>query len=142
MQVNSLVKASAQVIRITEVTEGDIYKRYDKPSYGEARMLFGVVTDVLHNGEDAAIVSVEFVPEGYGTAYEPRIKTFGADAEVMLFPASLDEFQVGMGEAITAQQRVVEAAERDAANKRSVLERMRTLRESALSVPATTAIEA
>lgn len=138
MQVNSLVKASAQVIRVTEVAEGDIYKRYDKPAYGEARLLFGVITDALHNGDEAVIVAVEFVPEGYGTAYEPRMKTFGTDDEVVLFPASVEEFEVGMGEAIAAQTRVVETAERDAASKRAVLERMRDLASSTLT-PATTA---
>jgi len=142
MQVNSLVKASAQVIRITEVAEGDIYKRYDKPSYGEARILFGVITDALHNGDEAVICSVEFVPEGYGTEFQPRLKTFGTDTEVVLFPASLDEFQVGLGEAIDAQRRVVETAERDAASKRAVLSRMEALVAEALTVPVTQAIEA
>lgn len=137
MQVSNLVRPSALAVRVTEVAEGSVYKRIDKPAYGEQRLVFGVVTDVLHDGQEAAIIAVEFTQGAYANDYAPRVKTFSGDTEMLLYPATPEEFQAGMAEAIESQQRTVEAAERDLASKRSILTQMQAAAARPVA-PATT----
>lgn len=142
MHVSQIIKPSALSIRVTEVTEGSVYKRLDKPSYGDERMVFGVVTDVLHDGENAAIVAIEFSQGWSGGDITPRIKTFSKDTEVLLFPATPDEFAIGMAEALAQQRTTVETAERDLAAKKAVFDRMVLVSQTAITAPRTEAITA
>lgn len=124
MQVKTLIQPSAAIVRVTEVAPGNVYKRLDKPSYGDERLVFGVVTDVMNNGEQAVIVALEFVPVGYSTTFTATIRTFNGDGEVALFPATPDEFKVALREAADVQYRAVSAAQADADTKKAVLDRM------------------
>jgi hypothetical protein len=123
METRQLVEASATVITIATVRAGDVYKRLDKPSYGSERLMFGFVTDVMNNGEAAAITAVEFTSE-YGTTYEPAMKVFGPDTDLVLFPASIEEFGVAISEAYRRQEQAVESARTDLLHKETVLARM------------------
>jgi hypothetical protein len=128
MKMNTVIRPSAEVIQITEVTVGAVYKRLDTPSYGEPRLLFGVVTDILHNGEEAALVAIEFVPPTYGGSIEPTIRTFKGDADVAIYPAQPEEFSLAMQQAIEKQEAVVSEARKSLAAKQGVLDLMeRTL---------------
>lgn len=80
-KTKNLVKASAQIITITELSEGDVYQRLE----GSSDLRYGLVTQVLHNGEDAVIQALEIKTSYYGV--EPEVKTFGTDADVKIFPA-------------------------------------------------------
>lgn len=142
MQVSQIIKPSAVAVRITEVVAGSVYKRLDKPSYGEPRLVFGVVTDVLHDGESAAITAVEFTQDYAGGDVTPKIKAFGGDTDVAFFPATPEEFQVAMAEAITSQTRTVEAAERDLRQKQAVLDRLTRAADEGITAPATASITA
>jgi hypothetical protein len=75
------VKASAQIITITELSEGDVYQRLD----GSSDLRYGLVTQVLNNGEDAVIQALEVKSDYFGP--KPEVKTFGTDADVKIFPA-------------------------------------------------------
>jgi hypothetical protein len=126
MQVHSVIQPSATVIRITEVQPGSIYKRLTKATYSgdKDRVVFGIVTDVLNNGEESAITALEFTPPVYSGAVEPEAKVFSGTSEVALFPASLDEWQAAIGEAITKQERVVEETGRKLQQQSAVLAQM------------------
>jgi hypothetical protein len=142
VKINTVIRPSADVIQITEVTVGAVYKRLDTPSYGEPRLLFGVVTDILHNGEDAALVAIEFVPPTYGGSIEPTIRTFKGDSEVAIYPAQPEEFSLAMRQAIEKQESVIAEARKSLAAKVSVLDLMqRTLAEPMVTA-ATSAVPA
>jgi hypothetical protein len=135
MQVKSMIATDAQVVRITNVASGDIYKRMHKPSYGEPSLVFGYITDVLNDGENAVIVAVEFTPGSWGSSTEPVVRTFANDTDVAIFPASEDEWRTGLGEAIEKQARLVETVERDLAAKRGVLDTLSRAMENGVRVP-------
>lgn len=131
MQVKTLIKSNANIIRVSEVGTGDVYKRLDKPAYGDERVVYGVVLDVLANGEDAALVTLEFGPVSYGTDPKPIIKTFKGDGDVALFPAALDEYLITLDEVRAAQQKVVEGHQRTLDTAKSVMARMDDVRKAA-----------
>jgi len=135
MKVQTIIRPSAEVVQINEVTIGAVYKRLDTPSYGEPRLLFGVVTDILHNGEEAALVAIEFVPPAYGGSIEPVIRTFKGDSEVAIYPAAPEEFSLAMQQAIEKQEAAVNEARKTLAAKQSVL----ALMERTLMAPMTLA---
>jgi hypothetical protein len=117
-----------------------VYKRLDTPSYGEPRLLFGVVTDILHNGEEAALVAIEFVPPSYGGSIEPVIKTFKGDTDVSIYPAQPEEFSLAMQQAIEKQEAAVKDAAKTLASKRGVLDLMERTLMSPMTLAGTSVV--
>lgn len=140
MKISTVIRPSAEIIQINEVTVGAVYKRLDTPSYGEPRLLFGVVTDIMHNGEDAALVAIEFVPPSYGGSMEPTIRTFKGDAEVAIYPAQPEEFSLAMAQAIEKQEQAIADVRKALAAKQGVLDLMERTLMSPMSVAGTTVL--
>lgn len=118
MKINQLVQTNADIVTITTVKRGDVYKRLDEPSYGGPKLLFGVVTDVLANGETSVITALE-VTASYDTV-EVIEKVFAGGGEVQLYPAQPEEFT-------EHRARMIEASERSVATKRRELDRAQEL---------------
>jgi hypothetical protein len=140
MKINTVIRPSAEVIQITDVSVGAVYKRLDTPSYGEPRLLFGVVTDILHNGEEAALVAIEFVPPMYGGSIEPVIKTFKGEAEVSIYPAQPDEFRLAMSQAIEKQEATIRETTKTLDAKLAVLDLMQRTIAEPMAVAGTTLV--
>jgi hypothetical protein len=140
MKISTVLRPSAEVVQITEVTVGAVYKRLDTPSYGEPRLLFGVVTDIMHNGEESALVAIEFVPPTYGGSMEPTIRTFKGDAEVAIYPAQPEEFSLAMQQSIEKQEQSIAEVRKTLAAKQSVLDLMERTLMSPMSVAGTTVV--
>lgn len=110
MQTSTLVQATAEVVTILNLRSGDVYKRLEESTYGERYTLqFGVVTSVLHNGTDAAIVALEF-PMDYSGAPTPKLKTFGTGSDLRLFAAEPEEIRRHFGEVREGAQKALDAA--------------------------------
>lgn len=112
MRTQTLVQASADIVTITTLRQGDVYKRLEvnASGYGEKYVLnFGVVTDVLHNGEDSVISALEF--EVSWTGVTPKLKTFGTDSDLKLFDATPEEVRQHFGEVRDSTAKAVRAAE-------------------------------
>lgn len=110
MQTRTLIKDTATVARVTELTEGDTYRRLiPKSTYESTKIAVGVVTGVLNNGESLAITALE-VKEGYGS--EVEVKVFDADQDLALFPADHTEVLEILGSAQNYQRSAVERAEK------------------------------
>lgn len=124
MQVKTLINPSATIVRVAEVRKNDVYKRIEKPSYGDERLVYGKVLDILASDEEAAMVALEFVPVDYSTGIQAVVRTFKGDTEVALFPASIEEYTLHLDQAIEAQEKTVEAAGRDYEAKQRLLYRL------------------
>lgn len=140
MKISTVIRPTADVIQITEVSVGAVYKRLDTPSYGEPRLLFGVVTDILHNGEESALVAIEFVPPSYGTSIEPVIRTFKGDSEVAIYPAQPEEFSLAMQQSIEKQERSIADTRKTLDGKLGVLDLMERTLMSPMIVAGTTVV--
>lgn len=143
MQTTTLVQATAQIVTITSLKAGDVYKRLQENSYGEKyTMLFGVVQDVMHNGEDAVISAIEFESDYSGT--EAKLKTFGTSADLKLFATTPDEVRVHFASLEENANRAVETAARELSKKQDILYRVQNIARSGdveLTAPATSTPE-
>lgn len=112
MQTKTLIEASAEVLTITRLKAGDVYKRIAPPTYsGDPALKLGVVTSVMNNGEDSAFTSLELTPTYAGITAETKVFTAGMD--LVIFPATPDEIQVHCTDAQRgADKAVQEAAEK------------------------------
>lgn len=133
--IKQVVRAEVSATIVTDLKVGDVYKRVESSGYGDPKLLFGVVTDIMASGDELAITTLEFASE-YGGAYDPALKVWLGSSDLAIFPATLDEFDVAHGEAIRKQELTVETAERDLTRKTDVLARMRQV--SAAAATSTT----
>jgi hypothetical protein len=96
MQTKQIVQASANVIRITNLQVGDIYKRFDDSSYSKT-VKFGIVRGVYNDGTKTFVESVEYT-KSY-RSIEAEIYIIRGDNDVAIFPATLEEIQEEFGNA-------------------------------------------
>lgn len=143
MRTATLVQATADVITVVSLKAGDVYKRLEKNYANAYEVKFGVVQDVMHNGEDAVITAMEFTASYSGV--EPAFKVFGTDSDLKLFAAQPDEVRQHFDEIVEAADKAVRTAETELAKKREVSQRVAALvkRESerALTAAATSTAE-
>ena len=90
MQTKSIVQSSANVIRIVNLQQGDLYKRFDDSSYSK-QTFYGIVQNIYNDGEKTFIESVEY-KTNYGDI-EASIYVIRGDADVSIFPATLEEVE-------------------------------------------------
>jgi hypothetical protein len=102
MKVDQVIRASAEVVRIVALKPNDVYKRIGKSYGGEAKLVFGIVTDVMSNGDDAAITAIEYELE-YGNV-KPTIKVFDSVGDVAIFAAEPAEVRQHMEDLVRAVQ--------------------------------------
>jgi hypothetical protein len=119
MQTKTLIKDSAEVVRIVTLEPGDVYKRLVKAAYAESFTIrIGIVQDVLSNGEQSAITALEFKPS-YASV-TPEIVVFSGDEDVALFVATPAEVDVFFAEVEAESQRQVSAARKALAHAEDV----------------------
>lgn len=93
MQTTQLVRGAAEVLTVTTLRVNDCYKRVEETSYStEPTIQYGVVTDIMDNGNDAAVVAVELQLDPY-SARRVQIKTkvITGTSQLAIFPARPDE---------------------------------------------------
>lgn len=89
MKIQNMMKPSAQVVRIVNLSKGDVYKRVEKSSYGEPKLLLGVVREVLVSEEETTVIGVEYqVNYGSVTVNE---KVMTGDTDALIYPATPEE---------------------------------------------------
>ena len=91
MQTKSIVQASANVIRIVHLQQGDIYKRYEESSYGSDSVHYGIVNSINNNGDETFIEATEF-KVSY-SKMEATMKIFSGKKDIAIFPATADDLQ-------------------------------------------------
>lgn len=116
MDTRTLIEASAEVVTITRLKAGDVYKRLDTGAYAASNLVFGVVQTAMNNGTDSAITAIEIVP-GYQTATVAN-KVFASGTNVALFAATPEEYEAHcaaimreIDQSISAKRKAVEDAE-------------------------------
>jgi hypothetical protein len=136
MRTATLVQATADVVTVVSLKTGDVYKRLEKNYASQYEVKFGVVQDVMHNGEDAVITAMEFTASYSGV--EPAFKVFGTDTDLKLFAAQPDEVRQHFDEIVEASEKAVRTAETEMAKKVELAGRVKALvaRESAKPLTA------
>lgn len=134
-QVKTLVRSTAQHIRVVSLAEGDVYKRIIPPdTYNKAKVVFGAVTDVLVNGENAAVVAIEYEITSYSDV-DAKIVTLSDNEDVAIFPARPEEVRTYFAEVAEAQERKVAAKNRELVEAKRRLDAVHTVLSTELTAP-------
>lgn len=136
MQTQHLVQASADVITITTLRAGDVYKRLQKRYNDEYFAVIGVVQSVDNNGTDTMISAIEIGDDAV------TLKVFGTNTEMAIFAATPDEVAHVAAEVKRTLTSRVESYERQLAEAENALTRFSAvtakLDADRLQAPATT----
>lgn len=108
MLTKSAVQTSANVIRITSVVAGDVYKRFADTDYDD-KVYYGVVKAVHNDGEKAIIEAVEYCYKYSDISVEYKI--IGGTKDVTIFPSSPEELNLELEKARKAQVKKIETAQ-------------------------------
>lgn len=101
MNVKQAIQSSANVIRVTSVSAGDVYKRFDD-SYDD-RVYYGVVQSVHNDGETAIIEALEYSYKYSSLSID--LKIIRGDKEYKLFPSSPEELNTELDDVINKKTR-------------------------------------
>lgn len=110
MNVQNIIKASAQVVTIAELSKNDVYKRLQTSTYESDAIVYGIIVDVLNNGEDTVIQGLEFTPSYSDIKVE--LKSYAGDKDLKIFGAEPHELMTYLGDAIGALKRDITTKEK------------------------------
>ena len=105
MQTKTLIQSSANILRITELQKGNVVKVIDS-SYSDKKINFGVVTDLLNEGEKTFIQILLF-EQSYSDV-KGKIKIYEGTDNIPLFPATVEEVKEHMVDALTGMKKSIE----------------------------------
>lgn len=111
MQTKQIVQASANVIRVTKIRPGDIYKRFDESSYSSSTF-YGIVKNVHNDGENAVIEALEFKKSYSDLEINYKIFTNNTK-DLAIFPATLEEMQMEVDGIEDKKLREIEKKEKE-----------------------------
>lgn len=103
MQTKQIVQASANVIRITNIQKGNLYKRFDESG---DYTYYGIVTDVLNDGNNTIITATEYRKSWSSMSVENKV--IRGDKDFIMFPATIEEFKVEFQSVINSKKKDIE----------------------------------
>jgi len=103
MQTKQIVQASANVIRITNIQKGNLYKRFDESG---DYTYFGIVTDVLNDGNNTIITSTEYRKSWGDMNVENKV--IRGEKDFIIFPAVLEDFELEFQDVISKKEREIQ----------------------------------
>lgn len=117
MQTKQAIQTSANVIRVTSITPGDVYKRFDE-SYDD-RVYYGLVKTVNNDGENTIIESTEY-SQSYSDLNVTH-KILRGEKDYILFPSSPEELNLELEKAKKKKLREIEEAETKISNNNKMI---------------------
>ena len=105
MQTKQIIQSSANVIRITNIAKGNIYKRFQK-DYDYT--YYGIVKAVHNDGSNTIIEATEY-RYSYGDMNVEH-KVITGDKDYVIFPATLEEIQSEFESCITKKEKEIDSA--------------------------------
>lgn len=107
MITKQAIQSTANVIRITSVVAGDVYKRFADTDYDD-KVYYGVVKAVHNDGEKTIIEAVEYCYKYSDISVD--YKVIGGTKDITIFPSSPEELNLELEKARKAHERKIEEA--------------------------------
>lgn len=130
MQTKNLIQSTANVIRITNLKVGDIYKRYSDSSY-DSSVYYGIVKAINNNGEQTFIEAVEY-KKSY-SSISADFKVFSGEKDLAIFPATLDEIKDEFGKVVQQIEKEIVGKLEEVEDKKKCLAETQLLLSGELS---------
>ena len=88
MQVKSIIQASANIVKITELVKGNIVKLAEENSY-DTNISYAVVMDILNDGDKVFIEFLKYKKNYSGVDLEQKV--ISGEKDVHIFPATPED---------------------------------------------------
>lgn len=106
MQTKQAIQTSANVVRITNIVAGDVYKRFDESS--DDRTYYGLVKNVHNDGENTIIEAVEYCYRY--SSLDVDHKVLRGEKNYILFPSTPEELDIEFSKAQRECERKIKDA--------------------------------
>ena len=123
METRQAIQSTANVVRITTIKTGDVYKRFDA-NYDD-RVFFGLVTQVHNDGKNTIIEATEY-RYSY-SSLEVDYKVLRGEKDYILFPSSPEELNLELDKAKNSSKRKLEEAEANIIKEQKLLKEIEGL---------------
>lgn len=136
MDFKQVIQASAVVIRITELKKNDVVKLIDDEN-DKASLAYGIVEDVLNDGEKGFVQLATIKKDYYGVNYDRKVISQSSSKQPAIFPASADEVRAYFDDArnnLAKRKQDAEKALEDSVKKLAEFDAMR-MNESVFTSP-------
>ena len=121
MQTKQIIQSSANVIRITNISKGNTYKRFEDNDC----VYYGIVTDVLNDGVNTIITATEYRKSW--SSMEVAQKVMKGEKDYVLFPATIEEIESEFQSVVSSKEREIEDSKKKIAEDEKTIELTRKL---------------
>lgn len=125
MDVKNLIRNTAQIVNVIELSPGDVIKFFRKKSYGEPELEYAIVTDVMNNGEQGAIEIVT-LKHSYNS-YEMKFELVTDKSELSVYPAGKTALAGHLAKVKEGAKRALEQKEDEFVKARDAYNRLISL---------------
>ena len=111
MRIDSIIQTNADVARIVNLAEGDVYRRVITSNYSEPKIVVGVVRQILQSTDGTTVVGVEYEKSFTGVSVKEHVMT--GQSDVMIYPATPEELREALNGFRDELESKVDVAHRD-----------------------------
>jgi len=108
MNIQNIVRASAQIVQITELAKWDAVKIIEESSYSSARVKYGVVTEVMNDGQKWFIQVLVLDAQYSSFSKELKLISEKNSEWMAFFPSSLEEIKIAFQGTLDSSEREIE----------------------------------
>jgi hypothetical protein len=123
MQTKQAIQTSANVIRITSVSAGDVYKRFDN-DYDD-RTYYGVIKAVHNDGINTIIEALEYCYKY--SSIDIQHKIIRGEKDYVIYPSSPEELNLEFGKAIEEKERQIKARNNENEKDQKVIDDVQSI---------------
>jgi hypothetical protein len=117
MKVQQAIQSQANVIRVTSITAGDVYKRFED-NYDD-RTYYGIVKNVHNDGEVTIIEATEYCYKY--SSIDVSHKIIRGNKDINIFPSSPDELNLELEKARKELVRKIEKAQEEISTNEQII---------------------
>ena len=111
MRIDSIIQTNADLARIVNLTDGDVYRRVITSDYAEPKIVIGVVRQILHSTDGTTVIGVEYEKSFSGVNVKEHVMTGKTD--VMIYPATPNELREALNDFRDSLESKVDQAHRE-----------------------------
>lgn len=105
MQTKHIIQTQANVIKVTNLTKGNVLKMIDNSAYGDDKVKYAIVTDMLNDGEQTFIEMLVYT-KSYNEV-KSDIKLYKGTEDLAIFPTTTEEVEEYFMSAIAGVQKEI-----------------------------------
>jgi len=114
MKTQSIIQASANVIKLVNLTKGDVFKSVKSDNYNDG-ISYNIVTELYNDGENTFIEVVQY--EKSYNEVNSKLKVFNGTDDISIFPAKIEEVEAYFEEALDGIAKSIEEDKKNLQSK-------------------------